>query len=339
VPVSCSFIGGSGLSTSQLWTQRSIGAVARKDLAKIAAMQSLAQQHSNSSSPAPGGLMATGSLGLGSPWGSFTAGSSNGSAAELQMPGMVRRVSSPAGHSATLTPRSNYSFTGGQDGAAAAMQSLQGLQLQLGSGGPASGNISGWPSHIMQLPSDLGLGDSCGDGPASLLQQQQQLLMMQASMNSEVMLPMLSNSMLGGNASGSFGSGDVMGRGAAECSSSDISGMLGGGMPLPPPPPAQQQQGMMGAPPPPPPRGNGEGHNGYGSTDGRLSGGCMLVLAADWTSALPLVCSLRRCSASVQTSTTLATTGRQLPTHPQICARYCIPAKGAAHFVPSLVRI
>jgi hypothetical protein len=128
----------------------------------------------------------------------------------------------------------------------------------------------------MQLPSDLGLGDTCGDGTASLLQQQQQLLLMQASLNSEMMSPMLSNSILGGNASGSFGSGDVMGRGPAECNSGDISGMLGGGMPPPPPPPAQQQQqGMMAAPPPPPPRGNGDCHNnGYGSTDGRLSGGC-----------------------------------------------------------------
>jgi hypothetical protein len=245
-------------------------------------MQSLAQQHSNSSTPTQGGLMQTGSLGLGSPWGSFTAGSSSGSAADLQMAGLVRRVSSPAGHSASLTPRSNCSFTGGQDDTAS-MQSMQGMQLQLGGGiaaaaaarggAPVSSSLSGWPTHLLQLPNDLGLGDSCGDAPAGLLQQQQQQqLLMQASLGSEVMGSMLPGGMLGVNASGSFASIDMMGRGAADCSSSDVSGMLAGAVPPPPPPPASQQQGIMGAPPPPPPRGNGDGYNAYGSSDGRLSG-------------------------------------------------------------------
>ncbi|KAF6257213.1 hypothetical protein COO60DRAFT_1701967 [Scenedesmus sp. NREL 46B-D3] len=274
------FTSGSGLSTAQLWAQRSIGAVARKDLAKIAAMQSLAQQHSNSSTPTPGGLTVAGSLCLGSPWGSFTAGSSSASAGELQGAGMVRRVSSPAGHSSALTPRSNCSFTAGQGGAAS-MQDLQGMQLQLDGvtaavrGGP-DGSGSGWPSHLMNLPSDL--GESCGEGPAGLLQHQQQLLM-QASAGPEVMPPMLPGSSAGVHASGSFGSGDVMGRGAAAFAGSDASGMRGGAVPPPPPPPAQPQHGMLGAPPPPPPRGNGDGYSSYGNGDGRLSGSASPVPA------------------------------------------------------------
>jgi hypothetical protein len=160
------------------------------------------------------------------------------------------------------------------------MQNMQAMQLQLGNGiaaaaaaargGPGNGGMSGWPSHLMQLPSDLGLGDSCGDVPANLLQQQQ--LLMQASVGSDVMVPMLQGSILGVNASGSFCGSDIMGRGAAECSSSDVAGMLGSAVPPPPPPPAHQQQGVMGAPPPPPPRGNTDGYNSYGNTDGRLSG-------------------------------------------------------------------
>lgn len=222
--------------------------------------------------------------GLGSPWGSFTAGSSSGSAAELQMAGMVRRVSSPAGHCTSLTPRSNCSFTGGQDGTA----SMQNMQLQLGSdiavaaaaarAGAANGSLSGWPSHLMQLPNDLGLGDSCGDVPAGLLQQQQQhqhQLHMQASVGSEVLPPMLQGSNMGLHANGSFCGSDVMGRSAAECSSSDVGAMLGGAVQPPPPPvppPAHQQHGVLGAQPPPPPRGNGDGYNSYGNADGRLSG-------------------------------------------------------------------
>jgi len=48
-----SFSSSNGPSTCQLWTQRSIGASARKDLARFAALQNMAQLHSNSSTPDP----------------------------------------------------------------------------------------------------------------------------------------------------------------------------------------------------------------------------------------------------------------------------------------------
>lgn len=84
--LSCSF--NSNRSTSQLWSQRSIGAVARKDLAKFAAMQHMVQQHS-CNSPTQAALLSAGHVvgGLGSPWGSMLSMGSGGSLAGSLAPG------------------------------------------------------------------------------------------------------------------------------------------------------------------------------------------------------------------------------------------------------------
>lgn len=97
----------SNTSTCQLWSQRSIGAVARKDLAKFAAMQHMAQQHS-CNSPTQASLLAAGHhvMGLGSTWSAAHSVHSSSSLASLALTAAggssifqegSRRGSSPSG--------------------------------------------------------------------------------------------------------------------------------------------------------------------------------------------------------------------------------------------------
>lgn len=197
---------------------------------------------------------------------------------------MVRRVSSPAGHASVLTPRSNCSFTGGPGSTPSEAAGTPSQQLQLQHSGAAcagftasGNNNSGWPSHLMQLPSDLGLGDACGDDPSGMrmaaAQQQPtaQQQLAQSSLNSETMSALLAGSILGGPS----GFGDLIGR--AVDSSGDLCGVLGVSSSVPPPPPPPAQQHSMLAQPPPPPR-SAEGYSGaYGGSDGRLSGTSCLI--------------------------------------------------------------
>jgi hypothetical protein len=179
---SCSF--NSTSSTCQLWSQRSIGAVARKDLAKFAAMQHMAQQHS-SNSPTQASLIAAGHhvMGLGTTWSSAHSMHSSSSLASLALTAAggsgifqdgLKRSSSPSGqlqghHSmpcAVLgTPGSPFhgsskdtasGFFGGSS-LQQEQQGTSGSQLQLGCSGSAG---QAPPSLTLNLPSELGLGDS-----------------------------------------------------------------------------------------------------------------------------------------------------------------------------------
>eukprot|EP00775_Hariotina_reticulata_P008412 gene8412-8596_t len=157
-----SFCSSNGPSTSQLWTQRSIGATARKDLAKFAALQNMAQQHSNSSTPIQG-LASTGSglAGLISPWGSVN--SAQGSSMESSSTtgqglavdiSFVRRAPSPAGAGAQppgagqqpiaahLPPLSPGSFPNAADAVAQAIQQFMAASNALPAAAAAA--TAGW---------------------------------------------------------------------------------------------------------------------------------------------------------------------------------------------------